>query len=162
MIQFSFTPLVTISVILAILSFVFWLGTWIGAVNTDRSLFKDFIKEIRSDIKKILGRLPQVTVSGASPIRLTDIGEAISEKLKIKDWAKEIALLVADQIEGKQPFEIQEFCFSYIENNFKPTDSQDNQLREVACSYSIDREQILQIFVVELRNQLLENAALEL
>ena len=104
MFESSLTPIIVIPVVLGILGFVFWFGKWVGAVNTDRTMFGNFVNEIRSDIKKILGRLPQVTVASTSPLRLTKIGEAISEKLEAGNWAKETALSVASKIEGKQPF----------------------------------------------------------
>ena len=54
-------------------------GKWQEEVDTDRKAFKDFMKEIRQDIKKILERLPQRTIESTSPLRLTDLGKKISQ-----------------------------------------------------------------------------------
>ena len=34
------------------------VGKWVGHVNSDRSKFNEFMKEVRDDIKTILTRLP--------------------------------------------------------------------------------------------------------
>lgn len=34
------------------------IGIWIGGVNSDRENFKEFMREVRDDIKTILSRLP--------------------------------------------------------------------------------------------------------
>ena len=59
----------------------FAFGTWKGKVDSDRASFKVFMKEVRDDIKEILGRLPSPTVADGSPLQLTDCGKSISERL---------------------------------------------------------------------------------
>ena len=54
-------------------------GAWYGSVNTDRANFKEFMKEVREDLKKILQRLPERTTASSSPVTLTDYGKTIAE-----------------------------------------------------------------------------------
>ena len=54
---------------------LFKAGGWFSNVNSDRKSFKEFMDEIRGDIKEILLRLPPLTVASSSPLRLTDFGE---------------------------------------------------------------------------------------
>ena len=48
-------PILTLISIGAI---IFTLGHWFGKINSDRKRFEEFAKEIRENIKIILGRLP--------------------------------------------------------------------------------------------------------
>ena len=46
---------------------IFAFGQWKGKVDSDRTLFKEFMTEIRNDIKEILRRLPPPAVDANSP-----------------------------------------------------------------------------------------------
>ncbi len=61
-----------------------------GKVDADRATFKEFMAKIREDIKKILRRLPPRTVEGASPLRLTELGEQVSKEIGASEWADRI------------------------------------------------------------------------
>ena len=52
---------------------IFAAGRWVGALNVDRAWFKEFMVEVRNDIKEILRRLPPATVAKASPRALTNL-----------------------------------------------------------------------------------------
>ena len=88
-IQWLNTPLI-LTVFLIVLGVFTSIGIWIGKVNSDRASFKDFMKEIRKDIKTILGRLPPGPVTGSSPLQLTDLGESISQTLEARNWQNEL------------------------------------------------------------------------
>ncbi len=55
------------------------LAEWKESVEQERSALRDFMSEIRDDIKKIFARLPPTPapVESASPLRLTDFGRQI-------------------------------------------------------------------------------------
>ena len=59
---------------------IFAFGRWKGRVDSDRASFKEFMTEVRNDIKEILRRLPSLTVDAHSPLRLADLGKPISER----------------------------------------------------------------------------------
>ena len=113
------------------------------------------MKEIRDDIKQIFSRLPPVPVSNESPLQLTDLGKNISSTLKGRDWAKRTASELVKQIQDKKPFEIQEFCFDYVQKEFKPTSDQDERIRACAYENGLKREQVLEVLVIELRDAIL-------
>ena len=83
-------PVVWTLVGLAILGAFGRILYWRGRVDSDRASFKEFMEgikddvaEIRSDIKKILDRLPPpTTVVGASPQRLIELGKKTSTQLE--------------------------------------------------------------------------------
>lgn len=54
--------------------FVFFGGRWVGHVNSERREFREFMDEMREDIKTILSRLPGNPVLQESPIPLNKRG----------------------------------------------------------------------------------------
>ncbi len=69
---------------------------WKGAVDADRIMFKEFMKEVREDIreinKNILGIFSQLDppdfIDGKSPLSLTEQGQKVSKELNAASWAK--------------------------------------------------------------------------
>ncbi|MYC62948.1 MAG: hypothetical protein F4X16_08975 [Caldilineaceae bacterium SB0661_bin_34] len=103
---------------------LFVTGRWVGGVNEHRNTVKDILAEMREDIKNILKRIPPSTVASESPLRLTDFGQDISEQLDAGTWAQRTAAELRDEVEGKQDFEVQDFCFTYVGEQSKPDDEQ--------------------------------------
>ena len=107
------TPLIVIA-ILATLTVLYKFSHWKGTVDSDLSSIKDLIVEIRADIKNIFQRLPSQITVGQSPLRLTEYGEGLSNKLNAQDWADRIAPTVLTKVINKQPFEIHNFCKEFV------------------------------------------------
>ena len=129
---------------------------WMGEVNADRNGINEFMKEIRDDIKKILRRLPAPTTKNSSPIQLTKLGRSISDELNTRDWVDRIAPSLTERVKGKRPFEIQNFCFDYVKDEFEPDAAQLLRLQESAYENAIDLDGVLDVFAIELRDRLLE------
>ena len=141
--------------IIAVVSALIGIGIWIGKVTFNLSALNtslsDFMKEIRTDIKKIFERLPSPTLSENSPLRLNDLGQSISEKLKVRTWAKQAAEQVVGTVQGKSPYEIQSRCFDFVEE----TDLGQSMRKAVLdCAYEngISEDQVLDVLAVELRD----------
>ncbi len=142
--------------VIALGTVLFVTGRWVGSVNEHRNIVKDTLAEIREDVKNILKRIPPSTVASESPLRLTDFGQDISEQLDAKTWARRTAAQLRNEVEGKQDFEVQEFCFDYVGTQFKPDDEQGRKVGKIAYEHGIDREQVLKVLTIELRDALLE------
>ena len=134
---------------------IFAFGQWKGKVDSDRASFKGLMAEIRNDIKEILRRLPSHTLAGGSPLRLTDLGKSISERLDAPTLAQDLVPLLQERIEGKTPYEIQEMCFDYIRHQYNPPDEVDTLIKTCAYDNGIDRGQVVDVLAVELRDKLL-------
>ena len=147
-------------VVIAVVTGVGKLVYWMGEVNTDRKGVNDFMKEIRDDVKEILGRLAPSPLAGGSPLRLTDLGKSISVTLEAKAWAERTAQGLQAQIEGKQPYEIHEISFAHVKDDFTPTDEQDARIKSCAYENALPRGKVLDVMAVELRDKLLELAGL--
>ena len=143
---------------LAVGALIFRVGKWVGSVESDRKDFREFIKEVRDDIKEILGRLPPSSVARGSPLQLTDLGRSISETLSAREWAEKTASAIADRAQDKQPYEIQEFCFDYIKKEFSPAAELETRIGMCAYENGIDRDEVLNVLAIELRDVLMGTA----
>ena len=138
------------------------IGVWVGHVNSDRERFKDFMKEVREDIsgirKDISGiflKLKSDTITPSSPIKLTQLGQSISAELESRTWARETAPTLVDDVTGKHPYEIQNFCFEYVRKDFLLPEEMDEKVKNCAYKNGITREEVLQVLAIELRDDLL-------
>ena len=156
----SLGPIVAGAVVLliAIVTGLMKFATWKGGVDQQNkeinNTLRDFMAEIRDDIKTILGRLPSPSVTGGSPLRLTKLGEEISRTLEISEWANITAEELRDHIADKSAYEIQEFCFNYV-RKFTPDAEQDAKIKDCAFENGIDIQGVLDVLAVELRDRLL-------
>ena len=127
----------------------------------DRKRFREILDEIREDIKKIFRRLPPVEATGSSPLRLTDLGHAISTDVGGVAWAIRTAPDLEDQVEGMEAFEIQRFCFDHIAEADKFDDAMRRAILKSAYERGVREEQVLRVLAIELRDKLLALAGLE-
>lgn len=144
----------SVTLVLAGFTFAYKFGKWQGEVDNDRNNFKEYMKEVRSDIKEILSRLPAKPISSSSPIRLTELGERISKKIDAKSWAKNTAQEMIEETEGMDSLKIQEESFNKAKN-FEPNETLLQNMRDSAFQEGIDLEGVKDVLGVELRDQLL-------
>ena len=155
--QWLSTPLIVTAAI-AIATLLVSIGIWVGRVNEGRGEVKKFMEEIRDDIKKIFRALPGSTVTSASPLRLTDLGETISERLNASQWANHLVQELRPQIEGRNQYQIQEFCQGYVTNQRFEDDQEFLTLIQVcAFDHGLTESQVRDVLMVELRDALLES-----
>ena len=122
--------------------------------DDDRSTLLAFIKEIRTDIKKIFERLPSPTLSENSPLQLNNLGQSISERLGGRTWAEQAAKQLVDTVKGKSPYEIQSQCFDFVEQaQLEP--SMRKAVLDCAYENGLSDDQVLDVLAIELRNVLL-------
>ena len=184
-------PLVWIGVLSSVsvmVGTIFWLGQWKGRVDadwsalrkdidSDRSTVREFMAEIRADIKRIhaditrihaditrnradITRLferlpPPEPVASGSPLRLTTLGQSMSDELGVSAWATETAPNLLHRAQGMTAYKVQEMCFEYARNEWKPSDEWDARIDACACSRGMERKSVLDVFAVELRDRLL-------
>ena len=152
--QMSFDNPYVIGAIVSIVVLIFGIGVWVGAVNTDRRSFKEFMTEVRDDLKKMLSRLPPRVYAGDSPIELTELGRNISTRLNGKEWAEEHAAILREEIKGKEPYEVQGICFGYAKE-YEPSQDMERMIQTIAYENGIKREAVLDVLALELRDKLI-------
>lgn len=135
---------------------------WMGKVEEHRGSVREFMDEIRGDIKKILERLPAVPIAAGSPVQLTDYGREIARKVRAKEWAVEVAPTLLPEVQGQKPFQVDQFSRTYVHAD--AFDKMDMKWRELVetCAYElgIDRTGVLDVLYVELRDELLRRLGL--
>ena len=149
----------------ALVGLVFAIGRWVGEVNSDRKSFKEFMAEMRQDMRDIhrdikhvltaLGRLGSNVVGGTSPLRLTELGKRVSEAIEAPALVADLAQSLLSQAEGKRPHEIARLADDYVHDTFEPTAEQLDGFDAVAYEEGITRFEVFQVIALELRDHLL-------
>ena len=44
---------------------------------------------------------------------------------------------------------------AFVKNDFKPSEEEEKRIREVAYNHAIEREKVLDVFIIELRDGIL-------
>lgn len=127
-------------------------------IGSLKDTLNSFMGEIRADVRRIFERLPPPNpIASTSPIRLTEMGESISEKLGADVIAEHHAPILRERISGMSRYEIQEECFKYMDKEFEPDEEVNALIMESAYDHGIDRSQVLRVIAIKLRDQLLDD-----
>ena len=143
---------------LALVALIFYIGRWVGDVNAFKSgTVVGLLKDIRDDIKTLLDRVPPIHIARTSPLRLTELGEAVSKALDGPVWMQTVADELAERIGAgdMSPYDIQEFCLSYMREDFDPTHDQGELIKRCAYDNGLSHQQVLEVLAIELRDRLL-------
>ena len=122
----------TFGFVLAFLLFIFWAYGKILKIIHDHGTFSGRVEKIerdidamRTDIVTIKGNMnfALASLSGAaqtrSPVSLTDKGVGMAddigaEKIIAQNWESRIFPVLDKNVRGKNPYDIQEFCFGRV------------------------------------------------
>ncbi len=147
---------VIVTLLIAVVALIFKAGDWYGKVNSDRGNFKEFMDEVRADIKKILGYVGPEAIVSSSPLRLNDLGNKIAREINAQQWAEQIFPNLEKDVSDKSPYEIQEFCFQYAQE-LPPTPEQKLALHTAAYENGVDTSTVRRVLAIVLRDKLLEH-----
>lgn len=134
---------------------------WVGAINTERKEFKEFIKDVGNKLDRILGTLKLSTVAGGSPLHLTDLGREVADELNVNEWADEKAADLFKTLRDKKEYKIHQFSLNWMDSNFKPDDDLNDQILSCAYARALTKSDILKVYAVVLRDKLVEMAEIE-
>ncbi len=138
---------------------------WKGRVDT-------LLERIGGDLERIgkeLAELRQIVftrfgiplVFSKNPLQLTEHGKTVSEEITARAWVERVAGALNEEVEGKDAYEIQDFCFKYVENTDQYNDEERQAIRDTAYKRGIKAEDVLQVLAIELRDKLLKYTGLE-
>lgn len=148
-------PLIFVVGAIAIIGAIWKLAEWKGRTDDSVAAIKDAIREIREDIKKILDRLPDPSVTRGSPLRLTEFGEEISQRLDARPWAESTAPDLLPEIRGMQAFQVDAFCETYVTERLD--EEWNTKVAQCAYELSVNRDSVLSVLRVVLRDRLLSH-----
>lgn len=161
-------------VVLAILLMTF--AWWLRGLREDRKNFREFMDRmddkvgtIQIRIGEILGRLPATVADAKSPLALNDLGKKIAGEIGIHEWVEEFLHPLQAKLEDKaDPYEIQELCFRYAQNDlldelrkYDPSGSLERKFKMSAYENGLALKQILDVAGIVLRDGLLKLCGLD-
>ena len=126
----------------------------LNEVRSDVNRIKDKLAGMGEDVNALFTRVQASPISGGSPLQLTEIGEEISQLLAADKWAKSTVPALVASVSGMRSFEIQEFCTDFLHSNYSATSDQGLKVRACAYEFALTRNEVLNVLMVELRDEL--------
>ena len=146
----------------------FWY--WRGQVDSDRDKFKNFMTEVGRKIDRIqektdriqenvheLMRVTRSVSKPGSPLTLTELGKKVSNCLKSKDIIQNMEPILSDRVHEKQPYEIHDICFDYVQDELQPSPEMEVAIRSCAYENGVKYDDVLEVMAIELRDRLLQS-----
>lgn len=152
--QYVWLATPTVITLIAICGALVQFGRWSGKVN-------EFMDHTRHNIDvlfiQLFGRLDG-TIERASPMRLTDRGRKISDELGIKAWAKKRAPKLYPSVIGWEEYRVYQYANGYVSSHFdiNKYPEEEDEIKRIAYEYGVTRESVISVYVIELRDSLLE------
>ena len=123
------------------------------------------LERIRSDLDEVrqivFARFGVPLLASRSPLRLTKLGRTVSVEIDASAWVDRVAGSLEASIEGKDAYEIQTFCFEYVEDTDQYSDEEQRSIRNTAFQRGLRASDVRSVLAIELRDQLLEKVGLE-
>ena len=139
------------------------IGIWIGSVNTNLKTFKEAVGEIKEAVAKIqdeinrfLHEMTSKTLTPGSPLKPNDLGKKVSDSIDAPSIAKGLAPGLRARADGKHQYDIQELCFDFIRDEYKPVEDIDKKIKQCAYENGISRADVMDVLAVELRDEVLQ------
>ncbi|MDE0145575.1 MAG: hypothetical protein OXI53_12685 [Nitrospira sp.] len=143
---------------------IYGKGEWKGTVNATLEKLSQKIEALTKRVDKIYEVFLELgvgkTLESQSPIRLNDLGKEIANELDLDSLADTHTLLIKAKVESLNPYEIQQLCFRYAQEDLvnelaEKSPEQYKAISFAAYKRGIAREDILKIVGVLLRARVL-------
>ena len=138
------------------------IGIWVGTVITNLKSLKDAVSEIKGSVDKIresingfLHELTSKTLNPGSPLEPNELGQKVSTSIDSPSIVKSIAPSLCERANGKLPYDIQELCFDFIRDEYKPVEDIEKKIKQCAYDNGISRADVMDVLAVELRDEIL-------
>ena len=134
---------------------IIWTAArWTGKVDTTLQNIGATLNEIKASIEKIFERLPERRLAKASsPLSLNDLGAKIAKEMGSYKWAAELAPSLLSEVQGMEPFQIDEFAANYAES--KLAAYWEGVVAATAYKTGLSRKNIRSALHIPLRDELL-------
>ena len=180
-VEFTMTHMVLVTVFgfsVTIGTILYKTGEWKGTVEKTLKDLAQKTEALTQRVDKLTQRVDKLTqrvdkihevffqrgvaatLENKSPLQLNQLGQDIAKTLDLDALADAHTLLIKDQAEALGPYEIQQLCFRYAQedllNELRETSpDQYEAISRTAYQHGISREDILKIVGVLLRDKVL-------
>ena len=148
----DFVPWV-IAAAATVLTLMWKSATWVGEVNTDRVNFKEFMVEVREDIKTLLLR-STATIESESPFRLTPLGQDVSDAIGANGWAGEEAARLLEETSDLEPYQVDQFADRYVGTRLSK--EWEAKVERKAYDFGLDAASVRAVLRIVLRDSILK------
>ena len=138
------------------------IGIWVGSVITNLKGIKDAVREIKDAVDKIrdntnsvLHELTSKTLSPGSPLEPNKLGHKVSKSIDAPSIVKDLAPGLRERADSKPPYDIQELCFDFIRDEYKPVEDIEKEIKQCAYDNGISRADVMDVLAVQLRDEVL-------
>ena len=138
------------------------IGIWVGNVTTNLKGLKGAVREIKEAVDKIrdntnsvLHELTSKTLNPGSPLEPNELGYKVSKSIDAPSIVKGLASGLRERADGKLPYDIQELCFDFIRDEYKPVEDIEKKIKQCAYDNGISRVDIMDVLAVKLRDEII-------
>jgi len=131
------------------------LKTDVSELNTGVSNLGTRVNRIELDIGEIKNAL-EISTASKSPRTLSNVGKKISSQLKAADLVEPIAAKLVKRTEKMSAYDVQQFCYDYFREEFKPSKDLISSMKDTAYKNGVSLGTVNVVFAIELRDALLK------
>ena len=107
---------------------------------------------------KIAERQTSKTLNSKSPLDLSELGQTISKELDVPSLVEKLLPTLTTLLarsNGKNPYDVQELCFKFVREEFKPDGALDERMKSCAYEHGIVIDEVNDVIAILLRKAIL-------
>ena len=143
-------------------------GIWEGATEEKQSSLKKLVEKISEDVSGLREefvafrsrvsealRMRDPLLDGKSPLSLTKLGQKVAKDINAEDEAEKYLDKLRARAGSEEPYDIQEMCLEYFENEYKPSEDAHKLIRTCAFDNGLSETQVRRVIGIIARDTLL-------
>ena len=151
----------------ALMRYSFKAGERQRGVHKDTSSFETIARSVEAtlsnielDLKELSERIPVPIVKGSSRLSLTEFGKEVSREINAKDWARSKSQTLWRELDGKEPYEIHDFCENYVLSEVN-VEAIEGSIKRTIYEHGSKRDDLMSLLAIELRDSVLRALQLD-
>ena len=150
-------PQATIAIIVTIFG-IGYIGCRVGQAKSDQRSFVRFMKVVRGDVRDIVSRPAPAVTKNNSPAQLAEFGVKIADRLRARDWARQMAPGLLADSRDKGPFQIEEGRTEAVNMNLLDREWK-RRVGRARVNLGADTDSVLLVMRIVLKDELMRLAS---